>query len=305
MKLPSGVGVIGTSVEATQAAKLLLKVTWSGATAASYDSEKVLDEFAAIARDKNREGVDYAKEGDVATAMAGAAKVMRAEYRTRHVYHAQMEPMNATASVAADGKSAELWVGTQGPSGLVAEVAGLLQTEPGNITVHQHWVGGGYGRRSQNEVVTDAVRLSKAVGKPVKLIWSREDDMRGGKFRPSTLQYIEAGLDANGKIVAWHHRLVSESVSTYMAAARGGTPPKTDQIVMKGTPIPMYGIANKRAEHIVELRGARLAALRGVGNSPNAFAIEGFLDEIAQATGKDPVSIRLELTAPASRAWRI
>jgi isoquinoline 1-oxidoreductase beta subunit len=125
--------------------------------------------------------------------------------------------------------------------------------------------------------------------------------VRGGKFRPATLQYIEAGLDANGKIVAWHHRVVSESVTTYMAAARGGTPPKTDQIVMKGTPVPMYGIPNKRAEHVVELRGARLAALRGVGNAPNAFAIESFLDEIAQATGKDPLSIRLELTAGAPR----
>ena len=162
--------------------------------------------------------------------MQGAAKVMRAEFRTRHVYHAQMEPMNATASVAADGKSAELWVGTQGPSGLVAEVAGLLQTAPGNVTVHQHWVGGGYGRRSQNEVITDAVRLSKAVGKPVKLIWSREDDMRGGKFRPATLQYIEAGLDANGKIVAWHHRVVSELVTTTWpppAAARRRRPTRS------------------------------------------------------------------------------
>ena len=133
VKLPGGVGVIGTSVEATQAAKLLLKVTWSDSLAASYDSEKALDEFAAIARDKSREGVEYAKTGDAGAAMQGAAKVMRAEFRTRHVYHAQMEPMNATASVSADGKSAELWVGTQGPSGLVAEVAGLLQTAPGNV----------------------------------------------------------------------------------------------------------------------------------------------------------------------------
>lgn len=301
VKLPGGVGVIGNTVEATQAAKQLLKVTWSGAPAASYDSETALDEFAAIARDKSRTGVDYAKFGDVAGAMQGAAKVMRAEFRTRHTYHAQMEPLNATASVGSGGKSAELWVGTQGPSGLVTEVAALLQTTPDKITVHQHWLGGGYGRRSQNEVITDAVRLSIAVGKPVKLIWSREDDLRGGKFRPITLQYIEAGLDANGKIVAWHHRVVAESVSAFMAAARGGKGPATDQIVMKGSPIPMYGIPNKRAEHMVELRGARLAALRGVGNAPNAFAIEGFLDEIAAATGKDPISIRLELCANAPR----
>ena len=224
VKLPAGVGVIGTTVEATQRAKNLLAVTWSDAPGGSYDSERVLDEFAAVARDRSRSGVDF-KSGDVAIGDAGRGKVMRAEFRTRHVYHAQMEPLNATAAVAADGKSAEVWVGTQGPSGLISELAGLLQTEPGKITVHQQWVGGGYGRRSQNEVVVDAVRLSKAVGKPVKLIWSREDDIRAGKFRPSTAHLIEAGLDANGKIVAWHHRVVAESVAGYMAAARGGTPP--------------------------------------------------------------------------------
>ena len=302
VKLPGGVGVIGTSVEATQRAKTLLAVTWSDAPAASYDSERVLDEFAAIARDKSRSGVDYFKSGDVAAAMQDAARVMRAEFRTRHVYHAQMEPLNATASVAADGKSAEVWVGTQGPGGLISELAGVLQTEPGKITVHQQWVGGGYGRRSQNEVVVDAVRLARAVGKPVKLIWSREDDMRGGKFRPSTAHLIEAGLDAGGRIVAWYHRVVAESVTNYMAAARGGTPPRTDQIVMKGSPLPMYAIPNKRAEHIVELRGARLAPLRGVGNAPNAFAVESFLDEIAAATNKTPLALRLELCADAPRA---
>lgn len=301
VKLPGGVGVIGTSVEATQAARGLLNVTWSEAQAAGYDSEKVLAEFASIARDKSRSGIDYFKSGDVDAAMQSAAKVMRAEFRTQHVYHAQMEPLNATASVSADGKSAEVWCGTQGPSGLVAELAGVLQTEPGKIKVNQHWLGGGYGRRSQNEVIVDAVRLSKAVAKPVKLIWSREDDMRGGKFRPVTAHMIEAGLDANGKIVGWHHRVVAESVTNFMAVARGGTPPRVDQIVMKGSPVPMYDIPNKRAEHIVELRGARLAALRGVGNSPNAFAIEGFLDEIAQATGKTPLGLRLELCANSPR----
>jgi isoquinoline 1-oxidoreductase beta subunit len=193
-------------------------------------------------------------------------------------------------------------VGTQGPGGLISELAGVLQTEPGKITVHQQWVGGGYGRRSQNEVVVDAVRLARAVGKPVKLIWSREDDMRGGKFRPSTAHLIEAGLDAGGRIVAWYHRVVAESVTNYMAAARGGTPPRTDQIVMKGSPLPMYAIPNKRAEHIVELRGARLAPLRGVGNAPNAFAVESFLDEIAAATNKTPLALRLELCADAPRA---
>jgi isoquinoline 1-oxidoreductase subunit beta len=184
VKLPQGVGVVGTSVEATQAAKNLLTVTWSDAPGARLDSERALDEFAAIGRDKSRAGVPYEAVGDAKTAMRSAAKVYRGEYRTRYIYHAQMEPVNATASVSADGKSVEIWAGTQGPTSLHDQVARLLGTERTNITLHQHFLGGGYGRRSQHEVILDAVRLAKAVGKPVKLIWTREDDLTGGKFRP-------------------------------------------------------------------------------------------------------------------------
>jgi isoquinoline 1-oxidoreductase beta subunit len=149
--------------------------------------------------------------------------------------------------------------------------------------------------------VVDAARLSKATGKPVKLIWSREDDIASGKFRPMTAHHIEAGFDAGGKLVAWHHRVVAESVSAYTALARGGPPPKTDQIVMKGTPLPQYPIPNKLAEHVVETRGTRLSALRGVGNAHNAFAIESFLDKIAKDLGKDPIAFRLELSAGQPR----
>ncbi len=170
-------------------------------------------------------------------------------------------------------------------------MARLLQTEAGKITFHQQWVGGGYGRRSQQEVVLDAVRLSKAVGKPVKLIWSREDDLINGKFRPMTAHRIEAGFDAGGKLIAWHHRVVAELVSGYMAASAGRTPGAIDRVVMKGTPLPQYPIPNKLAEHVVENRGARLSPLRGVGNAHNGFAVECFLDEIAMAQGKDPIGI--------------
>jgi isoquinoline 1-oxidoreductase beta subunit len=167
VRLPEGVGVIGDTVEGTQAAKNLLKVTWSKAPGAHLDSERALEEFAAIGRDKSREGVIYAKDGDAKAGMAGAAKVYRGEYRTRYVYHAQMEPMNATAAVSADGKSAQVWTGTQGASGLLNTVAQVLQTDRSQITLHQHFLGGGYGRRGQHETVVDAVRLAKAVGKPV------------------------------------------------------------------------------------------------------------------------------------------
>jgi isoquinoline 1-oxidoreductase beta subunit len=272
VKLPEGVGVVGTSVEATQAAKNLLKVTWSDAPGARLDSERALDEFAAIGRDKSRAGVPYEAVGDAKTAMRSAAKVYRGEYRTRYIYHAQMEPVNATASVSADGKSVEIWAGTQGPTSLHDQVARLLGTERTNITLHQHFLGGGYGRRSQHEVILDAVRLAKAVGKPVKLIWTREDDLTGGKFRPMTAHHVEAGFDAAGKLVAWNNRVVAESVAAYTSGAPDPTAPRTDRVVMKGSPIPQYPIPNKLAEHVIEARGARLAAFRGVGNAHNAFA---------------------------------
>ena len=300
VRLPEGVGVVGTSVETTQAAKNLLKVTWSDAPGAHHDSEKALEEFAAIGRDKSREGVPYESVGDAKAAMRGAVKVFRGEYRTRYLYHAQMEPMNATAAVSPDGKSVEIWAGTQGPTSLHNQVAKLLGIERSNITLHQHFLGGGYGRRSQQEVVIDAVRLAKAVGKPVKLIWTREDDVTGGKFRPMTAHHIEAGFDASGKLIAWHHRVVAESVAAYTSIANGTPPPSLDRIVMKGSPIPQYPIPNKLAEHVVETRGARLAAFARRRQRHNAFAAESFLDEIAKDRGKDPIAFRLELSEGAA-----
>jgi isoquinoline 1-oxidoreductase beta subunit len=161
IRLPSGVGVVGNSVTATQAGKNRLKVTWTRAPAAGHDSERALEEFAAIARDKGRAGVKFTNVGDAEAAMRGAARVFRGEYRTHYTYHAQMEPMNATAAVTPDGKSAEVWVGTQNPSGLLNDVARLLQTDRSKITFHQHVIGGGYGRRGgPQDVVLDAVRLA-------------------------------------------------------------------------------------------------------------------------------------------------
>jgi isoquinoline 1-oxidoreductase subunit beta len=297
-KLPGGVGVIGTTVEGTQAAKNLLRVTWSDAPGARLDSERALEDLGAIGRDKSRDGVAYEKTGDAKAAMTSAKSVFRGEYRTRYVYHAQMEPMNATAAVSGDGQSAEIWVGTQASTSLLNGVARLLQTERSKITLHQQFLGGGFGRRGNHETVYDAVRLAKAAGKPVKLIWTREDDLTFGKFRPMTAHHIEAGFDAGGKLVAWHHRIVAESVLAFVS---GDPTPRQDRIVMKGSPAVQYPVANKLAEHVIEDRGARLSPWRGVGNGHNAFAIESFVDEMAKEFGKDPVAFRLELSEGVPR----
>jgi isoquinoline 1-oxidoreductase beta subunit len=298
VKLPEGVGVIATTVEAAFAAKRLLRVTWGDAPGAHLDSESALGDLAAVGRDKSHAGVPYEKDGDAAAALASAKRVFRGEYRTRYVYHAQMEPMNATAAVGADGKSAEIWAGTQAATSLLKGVAKILDTDRSKITLHQQFLGGGFGRRGNHESVFDAVRLAKAVGKPVKFIWTREDDVTFGKFRPMTAHHIEAGFDADNKLVAWHHRVVAESVVAYSS---GDPRPRQDRIVMKGSPIPQYPIANKLAEHVIVSRGARLSPWRGVGNGHNAFAVESFVDELAANFGKDPIAFRLELTEGVPR----
>ena len=191
---------------------------------------------------------------------------MRAEYRTRYVYHAQMEPLNATASVALDGKSAEIWIGTQSPTGVMNSMAQLLQTTPDRITVHQHWLGGGYGRRSPADVGIDAVRLAKAAGKPVKLIWSREDDLKAGKFRPMTAHHIEAGLDAEGRIVAWHHRVIGEFGRRPTRSGQFREDRRQGSILMKGTVLEHYGIPHRRSEFVRQIPGLGVAlARRGRG----------------------------------------
>jgi isoquinoline 1-oxidoreductase beta subunit len=303
VRLPDGVGIVGTTVEATLSARQLIKIGWSNAPGAAYDSERALDQFAAVARDKSRAGQPFRPQGDVKAAMARAAKVLSGEYRTRYVCHTQMEPLSATAMVSPDGKSAELWVGTQSPSNVYLQVSSLLETDRANITYHQHFVGGGFGRRGgEQDVVLDAVRLSKAVGKPVKVIFSREEDLAYGKFRPMTAHYIEAGFDAGGRLIAWHHRVAAESIYDYRRAASMNTTQssgteagRADGVVMFGAGVAYYSIPNKLAEHILQPAHARLSTLRGVGVGPNGFAIESFVDELAKAWGKDPLAFRLEL----------
>jgi isoquinoline 1-oxidoreductase subunit beta len=307
VRLPGGVAIVGTSVEATQAAKNKLKVIWSAAPTATYDSERALTDYAASVRDPSRTGVTYFSTGDARAAMKAAATVFRSDvYRTHYVYHAQMEPLNAVASVSADGKSAEIWCGTQSPSLLLNDVAFALATERSNITLHHYFVGGAFGRRGgPQDVPVEAALIAKSIGKPVKLVWSREDDIGAGRFRPMTAQYIEAGFDRDGKLVAWHHRIAAESVRAYRELLTGGRSLSTESIVMRGSILPQYPITNHLSEQVVQPPGARLSSLRGVGTGANSFVVESVMDEIARMQGKDPVAFRLELSAGQPRVQNL
>ncbi len=302
--LAFGVAVLGETVNVTRLGRNALRVTWdsSGATAAGFDSEGARGEYARHGRDPNAQAMAWFTKGDAPKALAGAARTLEAEYQSEHCYHAQMEPMNCVAKVSEDGQSAEVWTGTQSTAVAAVVAASVLKTTPDKIRVHQHLLGGGYGRRIWPDAVAQAVVLSSITKATVKLILTREDDMAAARPRPMTHHILKAGLDADGKLVAWHHRLVAENVDAIAAPSRFKATGGKDIIGWRGLEQPFYGIPNMLADAVREVRGMRVHAWRGIGAGYNKFASECFLDEIAQATGQDPLAIRLELTKEHPRA---
>jgi len=300
--LPGGVGVVGSGFEAVQKGKAALKVTWKkGARAETYDSDEVTGDYAAIAASLSKPGLAIHKAGDFGKAWAAAAQTFTAVYLSDHVYHATMEPMNALARVAADGKSAELWVPTQAPSLNQFATAGALKTAPDRITVHTMLLGGGFGRRLENDFVLDAVLLSRATGKPVKVVWSREDDVRNDKMRPLTAQFLQGALDADGNLSAWRHRIVAASIYARFNPRAFEQLKGRDLPVIQGHAIS-YSCLNQLHELFREERGYDVGLWRSVGVGYTKFAIESFIDEIARAQRIDPLGFRLRLLAGNPRA---
>ncbi len=237
-----------------------------------------------------------ATAGDDA-ALAGAAKQVEAVYEVPFLAHATMEPMNATARVAADG--VEIWAPTQGQGPIQFAVGAALGVEPVQVKVHTTFLGGGFGRRFETDFVLQTVLAAKAVGAPVKLIWSREEDIRHDFYRPAAVARLRGGLDAAGRPVAWQARLVCPSIMTRALPdyVKDGIDPSS---VEGAVEIP-YRIANRRTEYAMTHTGVPVGFWRSVGNSQNAFFVESFLDEIAHAAGADPLDFRLRLLDEAPR----
>jgi len=307
LSLPFGVAVLADSVHAANKGRRALKVKWDGGgnPNASFDSEKALAEYASHARDPNANAMTWFEKGDAKSALAGAAKTLQAEYSSVHCYHAQMEPMNCVARVAADGQSAEVWTGTQSTALAAFVASNVLKTTPDKIRVHQHLLGGGYGRRIWPDAVAQAVVLANITKEPVKLILTREDDLTAARPRPMTYHVIKAGFDGGGNLVAWHHRLAAENVDAVAAPPRFKATGGKDIIGWRGLEEPFYAVPNILADAVREQRGVRVHAWRGIGAGYNKFAAESFLDEIAAATGKDPLALRLELTRDHPRAQAV
>jgi isoquinoline 1-oxidoreductase subunit beta len=305
ISLKNSVGVVAETIEAAFAGRDKLKVTWSSMPAGSFSSATGLKEFLDHAAKPDDKGASYVAKGDADGAFARAAKVMTAQYSSAYVYHAQMEPMNATATVSPSGDSAEIWIGTQGASINTSAAAAMLKIATDKIKLHQFYLGGGYGRRSPADMLPEVLPLAKAMQRPVKLIWTREQDVKSAQMRPMTGHQLEAALDGDGKVIGWRHRVAGESVVAYRGGENAlGKAKGLDNIVLEGSKHE-YGIPNQSIAYLREKRGIAVAAWRGIGAGYNKFVIESFIDELAAAQNKDPVQFRLDLLKDEPRAQAV
>jgi len=308
VSLPYGVGVIAETPWAAFDAKHALGVTWTHAGKAwGFNSEKMLPEFAKAARDLSLPTKVWGQAGDTLAALKATPTIIEAEYRNDLVYHAQMEPLNAVAAVSADGQSCELWAGVQSKTIAVTVAATALGIKPDKIDYHDMLMGGGFGRRGHRdeEYVHDAVVLSNAVKKPVKVMWTREDDVHNGRFNPLSAHYLRAGFDADGKLVAFHHRKACDEVTAFQDPVRYERQKGRDGIAYNGVDAPYYEIPNRLGEAVPRDTGLRTSSLRGIAHLTNVFAIESFMDELARKRGIDPATFRRDLVKSAPRAVAI
>jgi isoquinoline 1-oxidoreductase beta subunit len=308
VRLPYGVGVIAETPWAAFSAKDALKVTWTRTGKAwGFNSDKALVGFAAAARDLSRPAKLWAKQGDAPAVLQTAATIVEGEYRNDLVYHAQMEPLNAVAAVSPNGDACELWCGVQSKTIAVTVAANALGVAPDKIKYHDMLMGGGFGRRGHRdeEYVHDAVMLSNAVKKPVKMMWTREDDVHNGRFNPLSAHYLRAGFDASGKLIAFHHRKACDEVTAFQDPVRYERQKGRDGIAFNGLDAPYYEIPNRLAEGVPQESGLRTSSLRGIAHLTNIFAIESFMDELARKRGIDPATFRRDLVKGNPRAVNI
>ncbi|PHM20645.1 MAG: aldehyde oxidase [Curvibacter sp. PD_MW3] len=288
VQVNDGVAVVASSYWQAQKARKAVSVQWDEGPGAALDHNTVLASTRAAA-DSGKVLPIGKPVGNVAEAMKGAAKVVKAEYISPMQAHAPLEPMNFTAHYK-DGKI--LLVGpTQFQQGAHGAVAGVLGIKPEDVTLKTTFLGGGFGRRLELDFIVQAAQISKAVGKPVKLLWSREDDMTHDFYRPLGLNQVQAGLDAQGMPVALQFKVTSQSVTQRAF----GLPKDTLDPFMAEAAVAAYEIPNTQHDLVIHDSGMRVGYWRAVSHNMNAFANESFMDELALAAGKDPYQYRLAL----------
>jgi isoquinoline 1-oxidoreductase subunit beta len=282
-----GVAVIARNTGAAIKGRDALKIVWDDGANGKYDSAAYRTELEEAAR---KPGLVVRKEGDVDGALKGAEQVIVGEYYLPHLAHVSMEPPVAVADVR-DGK-AEIWAPVQSPGGTREDTAKTLGIPEENVTVNVTLLGGGFGRKSKCDFALEAALLSKAIGAPVKVQWTREDDVRHDFLHTVSVERIEAGLDKSGKVIAWRHRSVAPTIASTFAANSVHAAPF--ELGMGLIDMP-FEIANIQCENPEAAAHARIGWFRSVSNIPRAFAVQSMVGELAHATNRDQKDMLIEL----------
>ncbi|WP_095059907.1 xanthine dehydrogenase family protein molybdopterin-binding subunit [Pseudomonas sp. Irchel s3f7] len=294
VQVPTGVAVIADHYWAAKLGRDALKVDWEPGPNAGLDSETLLETFRKLA---TTPGLNAGQAGDTKAALAKATKTIDAEYSVPYLAHAPMEPLNCTVRITQD--KCEIWTGTQFQT-LDQMIAGKITgLKPEQVEIHTEFLGGGFGRRANptSDFVSEAVYVAKAAGGPVKTVWAREDDIRGGYYRSAFLHHARIGLGADGLPLAWKHVMVGQSIMAGTSLEATMVKDGIDKTSVEGVADSPYivGLANHQVELHSPTTGISVLWLRSVGHTHTAFVMESLIDELATAAGKDPVEYRRAL----------
>lgn len=294
VQIPTGVAVLARDTWSAKKGRDALQVEWDESEAFKLSTEEIFAGYHELAKSP---GAIARKDGDPDAAFAAPARVLRASYDFPYLAHAAMEPMNCVVRLGKDG--CEIWNGEQSQTVDQISAAALLGIKPEQVSIHMLYAGGSFGRRasSRSDYVLEAVSIAKAIeGRaPIKLVWLREDDMRGGYYRPAFHHALEAALDAQGRLTGWRHRLVGQSIlanSPFEMMIKDGI----DPVSVEGATSLPYAIPNIQVDlHTPKDITVPVLWWRSVGSTHTAFSTEAFIDEVAAAAGQDPVAFRLSL----------
>jgi isoquinoline 1-oxidoreductase beta subunit len=296
VQVPRGVAVVAKSFWAAKRGRDALKAEWDESNAEKRSSADIMAEYRRIAEQPGRPA---RVEGDASKAIQGAARKVSASYEFPYLAHAPMEPLDAVVKLTAD--SCEIWAGDQFQTIDQANAARTAGLQPQQVRIHTLYAGGSFGRRANpgSDYIVEAVSIAKALGAdgtPVKLQWTREDDIHGGLYRPMYFHKLEAGLNADGQLTGWRHVIVGQSIvagTPFEGMVKDGI----DSTSVEGAANIAYAIPNINVELSTTQTGVPVLWWRVVGNSHTAFAVEAFIDEVAHAAGKDPFTFRRDLLA--------